>query len=332
MNNLPNHNLNALQSMLNLSNMESIANSMDEMLSKFVLECLIYTILNISPDFSTKQIINSSSSQGLTLNQLALQRRSNLLVPKARYPDSCSSPKAEDNRIRLESMSTSREEASPFVTDHLEMSPLSLSKPSPIGSQRRQKRKSRHQQKIDKTVLTFDNETGELATRCDVVYKTILRDFRRFFLDEYKIKKQQGQNGRDLGASLMSFTETLFPRKSEAECKAISIDLGCLLFPKEIIKNAEILREIERTNHFGVETCENKIFEIMRIHGFLYKFSIDKIEECFENNSLCELFLFYVTQTREDRISSNPTMNKNGQIYLKARDILEEKAAKGLAD
>jgi hypothetical protein len=180
--------------------------------------------------------------------------------------------------------------------------------------------------------LTFDNETGELATRCDVVYKTILRDFRRFFLDEYKIKRQQMKNEKDLGACLMTLSRELFPLKSEAECKTISIDLGCLLFPKELTKNAGMLKEIQRTNHFGYETCESNIFEIMRIHGFLYKFSIDKIEECFQNSSLCELFLLYVTQTRDDRIASNPTMSKNSQIYLKARNILEEKAAEAFAD
>jgi hypothetical protein len=125
MNNLPNHNINDIQRMLNLTSMQNIATNLDDMLSKYVLECLVYTFCSSFSDFSTQKMMENSSQQTLTLNQLALQRRANLLVPKARYPDICWSPKSDENRDRLESMSTSREEASPIITDRLEMSPLS---------------------------------------------------------------------------------------------------------------------------------------------------------------------------------------------------------------
>ena len=124
MNNLPNHNLNALQSMLNVGSMKNISQNLDEILSKYVLECLIYTLGTTSSGFSTSFSGQGIPSPSLGLTQLALQRRANLVVPKARYPDVCCSPKSDENRDRLESMSTSREEGSPIVTDPLEASPL----------------------------------------------------------------------------------------------------------------------------------------------------------------------------------------------------------------
>lgn len=191
--------------------------------------------------------------------------------------------------------------------------------------------KSKQQLRKIKMDLAFENETGELSTRCDVVYKTILRDFRRFFLDNFKIFKMNQDQSVTLVEALFQFTLSLFSEKSLRDCKEISLDLGCLLFPKEMIKEKDAMADIERTNHFGVERDENKN-EIMRIHGFLYKFSIDKIEECFQNTSLCILFLNYVDSARESRIRSNPTMSKNSSTYLKARTILEDKAVKSLSN
>jgi hypothetical protein len=131
--------------------------------------------------------------------------------------------------------------------------------------------------------------------------------------------------------ALFQFTISVFPEKSIRDCKLISLDLGCLLFPKEMTKDVQAMSDIERTNHFGEEKEENKN-EVMRIHSFLYKFSIDKIEECFQNSSLCILFLKYVDRSRESRISANLTMSKNSSTYLKARTILEDKATKMLLD
>jgi len=50
-------------------------------------------------------------------------------------------------------------------------------------------------------------------------------------------------------------------------------------------KNKTIVKDITIRKYF--EKNGSKMdYEIMRIHRFLYKFSIDKIEECFTNTSI----------------------------------------------
>ena len=129
--------------------------------------------------------------------------------------------------------------------------------------------------------------------------------------------------------TLLKYVMKIFSNKSVDACKTISLDLGCLLFPKEMAKDRSVVREIERRNHFD---CLKQDIEaqILKIHGFLYKFSIDKIQECFKNRSLCQLFELYVNVTGDNRISANVTMGKNTSVYLKARSILLEKASHGL--
>ena len=269
----------------------------------------------------------------LTLNALSSQPKNNLYVPIPRYSDSYQSHEKDDDRDRSGSFTTTKDLGNLTSSVESRMTSPQKSDGENQAPPRRHKsvKKSKQQLRKIKMDLAFENETGELSTRCDVVYKTILRDFRRFFLDNFKNFKLNQSQSTSIADALLQFTISLFSGKSLRECKEISIDLGCLLFPKEMTKEKEVMTEIERTNHFGVEKEENKN-EIMRIHGFLYKFSIDKIEECFQNISLCILFLNYTDSTREDRIRSNPTMSKNSDTYLKARAILEDKAAKSLLD
>lgn len=146
-------------------------------------------------------------------------------------------------------------------------------------------------------------------------------------MDEFKSFNDNQAEKHGMEDSLLKYIIQLFPNLSVNQCKTISLDLGCLLFHKEMAKDATIVKEMERRSHFGRGTSDIPD-KIMRIHGFLYKFSIDKIEECFQNASLSKLFMCYVRETGEIRIHSNITMSKNASVYLKARKILLEKASK----
>ena len=184
--------------------------------------------------------------------------------------------------------------------------------------------------KNSKTELAFDNEGGDLSTRCDVVYKTILRDFRRFYLDSFKSSKDYSSLTHGLGESLLEFTNNLFSLKETKEAlKLLSFELACLLFPKEIQKSEKLLNYFANKNQTEMSEADIK-HKVIKIHGFLYKFSIDKVEECFQNKAMCQLFLYYWKFGKE-RIRSNITMKRNIDTYLKARSILEEKATSTLS-
>lgn len=262
---------------------------------------------------------------------MALSQRKNFYIPVPRYASSTKDA-SEGSKSRTSSFSTTKEETSPpvkVVPSKGKKKPIQAARSLRYTNRFGATKKTKQEIRKLKMDMAFDNETGLLATRCDVVYKTILRDFRRYFLDEYKAFKSICKQDWGSTQSLVRFTSKIYPEKSVKEVKELSLDLGCLLFPKELVKDQKALKEIQKVGTFG-EEIETIQFEIMRIHGFLYKFSIDKIEECFQNISLCELFLTYVEATRETRIGLNPTMKKNSSIYLKARKILEDKASGSL--
>ena len=317
------------QPLLNLTLLQMLNSDMQDVLSKYILECLLLKFTNksahqaLSPGFPAKP---------MSLNELVQLKRKTLIAPVARYPQvQIDLDEESENKASLE---YDKDACSPAATTKtgVPASPQKFVEYEQVASSRpKPQKKTKEQLRKIKIDLAFDNETGELATRCDVVYKTILRDFRRFFLDDYKQHKLSCVENTPLTNCLLKFVVKCFSNKSIGECKVISLDLGCLLFPKEMIKDSQAMIDIEKTNHFGAEDSKGNANEIMRIHGFLYKFSIDKIEECFQNYSLCELFLYYVDSTRDSRISSNPTMHKNASIYAKARDILEGKARGSLA-
>lgn len=318
------------QALMNLQVLNMLSIDMQDLINKYVLDSLV-------SKYTTKSVWDverpSAAAVLPILNSLFSQPKRNLFAPIPRYADSVQSNEKDDNRDRSASFSTTKDLVNLTSPGESRItSPQKSSEDDQTPTRRRIfVQKSKQQLRKIKMDLAFENETGELSTRCDVVYKTILRDFRRFFLDNFKVFKMNQDQSVSLVEALFQFTLNLFSDKSLKLCKEISLDLGCLLFPKEMIKEKEAMADIERTNHFGVERDEIKN-EIMRIHGFLYKFSIDKIEECFQNTSLCTIFLNYVDSTRESRIRSNPTMSKNSSIYLKARTILEDKAVKSLSD
>jgi len=316
-------------SMINLLNID-----MQEMLRKYILEWLVqkYTMGRLGNGFLTNQINSEVNNAVLPLNELIKQRRQNIIVPIPVYGSQKLTEPVDDSRDRIESISTAKDEQTP--RSHVRESPMSPTKvvenELTPEKPKTNKKKSKDKLKLIKMDLAFENEGGDLATRWDVVYKTILRDFRRYFLDGYKAFNSTYKERHGMEDSLLKYAIKLFPNMSVDQWKTISLDLGSLLFPKETAKDSHILKEMERRNHFGWEKSDI-VNQIMKIHGFLYKFSIDKIEECFQNFSLCQLFDLYAKETGIERISSNSTMSRNASIYLKARKILMSKASKTIS-
>ena len=315
---------------VNLQMLSMLNSDLKQMLDKYILDTFLLKFTSTSGinELLTNQICPDLNSVSLSLNSLALQRRKNLIAPIPVYPSYPELEPKSVSRDRTESVSTAKDEVILKTPKKAKTSPKAVENFS-TPTKRKSVKKSKDKLKLIRMNLAFDNEGGDLSTRCDVVYKTILRDFRRFFLDGFKAFSNSVQEKHGIEDTLFRFVIQLLPNYSVNQCKTISLDLGCLLFPKELAKEKHVVAEMERRKHFNCKSnqIEDQIF---RIHGFLYKFSIDKIEECFQNNSLCQLFEFYVNQTGDERISSNVTMSKNASIYLKARQILMNKVASKL--
>lgn len=324
---------------ITLSMLAMLNTDMQQVLNQYIYEnllskCAIGMFPNTSP---TNQTNSGLISQDLSLNFLANERRRNLIAPIPVYPGTQLHEAVSPKHEIVESVSSVKEDESPKTPSSCSSIPLKLVENSPTPEKPKPTKKNKNEKcKAIKMQLAFDNEGEGLATRCDVVYKTILRDYRRFFLDEYKAFNQKLRERHGIEDSLLKFCIKMFPNFSVNKCKTISLDLGCLLFPKEMARDKHVVKEMERRNHFDFQSTQNESvsshiqYEIARIHGFLYKFSIDKIEQCFQNVSLSQLFDHYVRVTGEDRISSNLTMSKNVRVYQRAREILLDKASKRL--
>ena len=174
------------------------------------------------------------------------------------------------------------------------------------------------------TQLHFNNPTDTFATRCDVIYKTLLRDCRKYFTECFQMKSmRKAKKLSKLGTILESFVETYFTVHSQPVKREILFYLGCLVYPKEMItsrvglydENGKILKGTERAK---------KVKKIRELHNFLYNFSMEKCEMFFENPYLCIIFRAYINGS-PTRIETNSTMSKNSRVYRGAIDLLNVK-------
>lgn len=173
-------------------------------------------------------------------------------------------------------------------------------------------------------MLHFNNPGETFATRCDVIYKTLLRDCRKYFTDSFKMKSmRKAKKLSKLGRILDDFVNINFAKYDDNTRADIRFYLGCLVYPKEMIstriglydENCKILKGNERAK---------KVRKIKELHNFLYNFSMEKCEKFFSNSSLCIIFKYYMGVCL-DRIDTSPTMSKNKEVYWSALKLISIK-------
>jgi hypothetical protein len=95
------------------------------------------------------------------------------------------------------------------------------------------------------------SSSRRFADRCDVLYKTILRDFRKFFSTDFNdvtsyIKKKRYRSESFFGEALMEYVDKEFSQvlkkfeKTDIVTKiGLSFALGSLIYPKILKKSME---------------------------------------------------------------------------------------------
>ena len=172
--------------------------------------------------------------------------------------------------------------------------------------------------------LQFSNPSNKFATRCDVVYKTLLRDCRKYFTDALQMKSmRKSKKLSNIGRILDEFVRNRFEQYNEDSIHQLKFYLGWLVYPKEMIsskvglidQNNELLRGAERNA---------QIKRIRYLHTFLYNFSMQRWEEFFEIVPLALLFKEYLKNI-EERILVSDTMSRNRSTYEIALDLVDAK-------
>ena len=169
--------------------------------------------------------------------------------------------------------------------------------------------------------LHFNNPTNSFSTRCDVVYKTMLRDCRKYFADKFGVKKiKRSKMINDLGNQIDDFVTDHFSEYDSHMQKEIKFYIWCLIYPKEILASRIGVFD-EDSNVLKGNERSKKVRKIKELHNYLYSFSMEKCEKFFEIIPLRKIFLYYISIISE-RIALSPTMQKNRDVYMAAINIL----------
>lgn len=177
------------------------------------------------------------------------------------------------------------------------------------------------------STLYFINPTSTFSTRCDVIYKTLMRDWRKFYADRFSvvnIRRAKIKSG--LEKAISDYVSTKFSEYSYEVQNELKFNICCLIYPKELISNKYDLFD-ENSNLLKGKDRSRKVKRIKELHNHLYTFSMDKWERFFEDEPLNIIFENYMTHI-EQRIQESYTMTKNKQIYLAAWEILRNKMHK----
>lgn len=159
----------------------------------------------------------------------------------------------------------------------------------------------KHANSVLKKEISFVNQREKsdpdyLSSRCDVVYKSILRNFRRFYQTMFKQNTEHSRKTKNehLENNLRDFSRilrTLHFDESFSE-EDLMFYIGSLICPLDIIKKKIKLPQMKE-KYFTGRHKKEWVDKILMVHDALYKFSIQKVTDLMKNSYLAQLFKLY---------------------------------------
>ncbi|CDW84084.1 UNKNOWN [Stylonychia lemnae] len=174
--------------------------------------------------------------------------------------------------------------------------------------------------------------------RYEVIYKNLLRDLRKFYLEdfnectEYFKKKRRCDN-----SFLMECLKMYVAQKNIINCEPfpgkligtseekLIFCLGSLLYPKEMIKcyipdfQDDDLKDIKT----DFKDKPLKARKVIGIYHYLYRFSLNRLNRFINDPSLVKICWYYFNQAGQRRIERSNTMKKYRDAYYEAMDKLK---------
>lgn len=128
---------------------------------------------------------------------------------------------------------------------------------------------------------------SSFACRADVIYKKILRDFRRYYINSFNettgYKESKRGKGKEFSLQMLyKYVDNVFGEDLKNK-EDITFTLGSLIFPNNFSKTS-----------LGKKKKSKK--EICKIHDTLYKFSISKVDKLFEDKYVGFLMYHFLNQ------------------------------------
>jgi hypothetical protein len=177
------------------------------------------------------------------------------------------------------------------------------------------------------STLHFNNPTDNFSTRCDVIYKTLLRDCRKYYTEKLNFKcVKKGSKSAQKSQTFERYIEHAFGEYSNETIAEIKFYLNWFTFPKQIMVSScePFLREA------GEDMSQARRKIVREFHVYLYNFSMEKCEKFFSNRVLSIIFKDYILNAKS-RIEESPTMQKNIEVYHSALKLILNKIDKTLS-
>jgi hypothetical protein len=166
------------------------------------------------------------------------------------------------------------------------------------NSTEKQASTSNRQLSFDTISVPTTSGKSQFSTRCDVVYKKILRDFRRSFIQDFndstKYMKNKRYRSQDYYIQCVSdyllnkvecrYNISLSEFGLADQLEEATLALGSFLYPKEMKKTKFGLTTMFQGDSKAWEEC------VGQFHGALYNFSMEKVSQALDNKYLA-LFL-----------------------------------------
>lgn len=151
---------------------------------------------------------------------------------------------------------------------------------------------------------------SELKTtqiRYEVIYKNLVRDLRKYYQQDFnqinilRRKKYDKNNYLEFLECYIKFTMQAQVDKLQIPIADIVFSLGSLIYPKQMLK---LLKD----------NALAKV-KVVNIYNYLYKFSLERLQDFLNDESLMLLFVEYLKNNHYSRVHQSANMMKYRQAY-----------------
>ena len=175
-------------------------------------------------------------------------------------------------------------------------------------------------EKLETQSSVKDEAVSSFACRADVIYKKILRDFRRYFTNEFSkitgVKDpRKCKSKQELGEHLLKVTQQLFGEEIDST-EEVAFAVGSLICPQQM--NCNIL---------GRKRSKK---EAMCVHDALYKFSITKLDSLMDKKYIGYLLKLFVSDEENKRILIESSQI-SAESYATAFEMLQTRSEKAIS-
>lgn len=181
-----------------------------------------------------------------------------------------------------------------------------VTSPQPVATRTVKRSVNRRKSKKKASRRRCAGHLANLASRKDVVNKTILRALRRFIINKFKgfqVENPQYKFKKDLEylECIKVFVAEEFP-SHQTHASVLQCYIGTIIFPK--LMTAKLYKEC------GLDQDEGNV-----LYDSMYKYSHTRLLDLLQNETVGLIFEYFYNDSLDQTLDSEPAMQKNKEVY-----------------